>query len=131
MANFVHTEQPDLSEPTILLKKLASSTDVPEFTKMVGINLTPQQQEQIKKIRQEMQLEFEAILPRPELTPAQQEQLSSGQPSRIAFPSHTPEQKEKLQQVMQTYLQKVEVVLTPEQREQFHQNQNFVRTLGE
>ena len=123
-SNPVHAEQPDSSEPTILPKKPALGTSTEQFPEFLGIELTPQQQEKIKTIRQELQAEFEVILSPPELTPEQQTQLNSGQPIQMAFPTPTPEQTEKLQQVIQDYRQKVEAVLTPAQQEQFRQNQN-------
>ena len=121
-SNPVHAEQPNSSEQIILPKQSALGTSTEQFPEFVGIQLTPQQQEQIKNIRQELQAEFEAILSPPELTPEQQNQFNSGQPIQMPFPASTPEQKEKLQQVIQDYWQKVEAVLTPAQQEQFRQN---------
>ena len=121
-SNRVHAEQPDSSEPTLILNKPVPSTSAQQFPELAGIELTSQQQKQIWQIRREMQPEFEAILPRPELTPEQQEQINSGKPIRVALPFPTSEQQTKLREVMQVYQQKIEAILTPDQQQQFRQN---------
>lgn len=120
--NSVHAQQPNPSEPTMMLKKPAPGAPA-QFPELEGINLTSEQQEQIKQIQQEMQPKFEAVLPRPELTAEQQAQIEAGNPVRIALPSPTLEQEEKLKELKEEYRQKIEEVLTPEQQEQFRQNQ--------
>lgn len=120
-ANSIYAEQPASSERTIRLNPALGTADQ-QFPEFAGIDLTPEQQEQIRQIRQEMQPEFEAIFPRPELTPEQRNQLNSGEPVRISLPPPPPEQQAKIQQVMQAYRQKVEVILTPEQQQQFREN---------
>ncbi|HEY9725473.1 MAG TPA: hypothetical protein V6D50_03405 [Chroococcales cyanobacterium] len=72
------------------------------FPGLEGIELTAQQQAQIEQIMQEMQPQLRAILPPP--------------------PQLTTEQQAKLQQLEQSYRDRVEPVLTAEQRQQFQQN---------
>ena len=123
-ANPVGAEPSKGAGPNMILNKPTSVTLPQPFPELQGINLTAEQQEQIWQIRLEMQPEFKAILPRPELTSKQREQLESGQPIQITLTPPSAEQKAQLKQLMQTYRQKIEAILTPEQQEQFRQNQN-------
>jgi hypothetical protein len=82
-----------------------------------------------------MQPQFEAIAPRPQLTPEQQNQRDLGEPVRISLPPPRSEQQEKLKQLIEVYRQKVEAILTPNQQQQFRQNEKkdvmfFERTRG-
>lgn len=117
--NPVYAERPN---PTI--QHMTPDALANQFPEFADIDLTDEQKEQIQEIRREMQPQFEAILPRPELTPEQQNQLTSGAPIRISLPAPTPEQKAEMERVMQIYRQKIEAVLTPAQQEQFRQNQS-------
>jgi Spy/CpxP family protein refolding chaperone len=117
--NPVYAERPN---PTI---QLMTPDGLPnQFPGFAGIDLTEEQKEQIKEIRRDIQPQFEAILPRPELTPEQQNQLASGEPIRLSLPAPTSEQKAEMERVMQIYRQKIEAILTPAQQEQFRQNQS-------
>lgn len=100
------------------------------FRELEGIDLTTQQEEELLKIREEMRLQFESILPHPQLTPEQQSQWEACQSLQQTLPPPPPlttQQRNQMQQVMQTYFQKIEAVLTTSQREQFRQNQERMR----
>ncbi|HAA30824.1 MAG TPA: hypothetical protein DCE56_27915 [Cyanobacteria bacterium UBA8553] len=79
---------------------------------MASLNLTAQQQEQIKQISQELRSQMQAILPPP--------------------PELTAQQKANLQRLEQSYRQKVEAILQPQQQQPFRQNleQFHQRKLG-
>jgi Spy/CpxP family protein refolding chaperone len=125
-ATAVHAKPSTPSQQTIILKNPALSTPSERFPALEGIDLTSEQQEQIEQIRRELRPEFEAILPLPNLTPEQQNQLNSGQSVRISLPTPTIEQQAKLAQLREVYRQKVEAILTPEQKEQFRHNQDMI-----
>lgn len=121
---------PDLQSPT----RLAGFPEPPRrpFPELEGIDLTAQQQEQMAKIREEMRPQWESIAPRPQLTSEQQSQWDACQALQRTLPQPPPltaEQKTQLQQLMQTYFQKIEAILTASQREQFRQNQERMRSL--
>jgi Spy/CpxP family protein refolding chaperone len=100
------------------------------FPEFEGVNLTPEQQQQVQQIRQDMRSQFEATRPpRPQLTPEQRSKLEAGEPIQITITPPTPEQRQQMQHVMETYRQRVEAVLTPEQRKQFEQNQSRHRQM--
>lgn len=80
----------------------------PPLPGLEGIDLTSQQQEQIKQISQDMQAQFEAAVPRP--------------------PQPTAEQQEKIRQIAEAYRPKIEAVFTPEQLAQLRQNQGNSNT---
>jgi protein CpxP len=88
------------NQTNITLKPaIASGTMLP--FELVGIDLSPQQQLQILEIEKEANSKVEAILPSRQVT---------------------PEQRAKMRQLMQSYRQQVEAVLTPEQQQKFRQN---------
>lgn len=95
-------------ESTSQQTPVANPTDVSRPTPpppgLRGIDLSEQQQEQIKQIWSDLQPQFKAALPPP--------------------PQLTEEQKAKLQQVVQPYREKLEAVLTPEQRQELQQKMN-------
>lgn len=62
------------------------------------------------------------LIPQPQLTEEQKNQLQTGQLVQITLQAPTSEQKAKLQELMQLYIQKIEAVLTPEQRQKFREN---------
>ncbi len=115
--NPVYAERPNST-----IQLIASDGLPNQFPEFAGIDLTEEQKEQIKEIRREIQLQFETILPHPELTPEQQNQLNSGTLIRISLPPPTSEQKAQREQVAQIYRQKIEAILTPAQQEQFCQH---------
>ncbi|MUG93247.1 hypothetical protein F7734_12730 [Scytonema sp. UIC 10036] len=87
------------------------------------INLTDEQKKQIWQIRQEILPQISELIPQPQLTEEQNNQLQSGQRVQITLQAPTSEQKVKLQELMQLYMQKVEAVLSPEQRQKFRENE--------
>lgn len=88
------------NETNITLKPaIASGTMLP--FELVGLDLSPQQQLQILEIEKEANSQVEAILPSRQVT---------------------TEQRAKMRQLMQSYRQQVEAVLTPEQQQKFRQN---------
>lgn len=87
------------------------------------IQLTPQQQQQLIKVRSETRAQIEKVL-----TAKQQQQLKtalqSGQNPREAFTALklTQEQQTQLQGILQTAQAKSEAILTPQQRQQLQQS---------
>ncbi|ARV60145.1 hypothetical protein BZZ01_17280 [Nostocales cyanobacterium HT-58-2] len=94
----------------------------PLFPELAGINLTEEQQKQIWQIQQEIMPQIAQIIPHPELTEEQKNQLRSGQSVQITIQPPTAEQKAKLRELFQTYQQRVETILTPEQQQKFREN---------
>lgn len=88
-----------------------------------GIELTPQQQEQLTQIRRDTRAQIQKVL-----TPKQQEQfktaVQSGENRQAAFAAMklTKEQQTKLQGILQSARTKTEAILTPEQRQQVQQS---------
>lgn len=87
---------------------IPANAPIPPLPGLAGLNLTPQQQEQIKQISQDLQPQFLAVAP--------------------PLPQLTAEQKAKIQQLLQASRSKIEAILTPEQLEQLRQNQDTQNT---
>lgn len=86
----------------------AEPKSFPSFPGLTGIELTPQQQEQIWQIAWELQAQFEAIVPPP--------------------PEPTARQQRKIRQIVQKYRRRIEAILTSEQLAQLRQIQNTPKT---
>ena len=93
--------QQQMNNPTDMPAPPFGAT-LPPPSAIASLNLTAQQQEQIKQISQEMRSQIQAVLPAPAELTAQQ--------------------KANLQQLEQSYREKVEAILQPEQQQQFRQN---------
>lgn len=104
--NSVMAQQPSSSQQP--LTNPTAKPKTPPLPGLAGIDLTPQQQEQIMGVVRDLQAQMETTVPRP--------------------PQLTAEQQAKIQQVVQNYRNRVEAVLTPEQREQLRQNRNNQNT---
>ena len=90
---------------------------------LAGVEITPQQQEQLAKLSRDTRAQIEAVL-----SPQQQEQFKTAMQSRQA-PQNTfanmnlsTEQQNQLQGIMQTAQTRAEAILTPEQRQKIQQN---------
>lgn len=105
--NFVIAQE-SISSQKPVTSPTATPRPIPPLPGLAGINLTPQQQEQLKQITQDLQAQFEAVAPRP--------------------PQLTAEQQKTIQQVLQTYRGRLEAVFTSEQLEQLRQNQDNADT---
>jgi Spy/CpxP family protein refolding chaperone len=107
-ASAIPVQLPIAQEQRLPKKPMRGSMPLPKpmpaLPELMGIDLTPQQQEQIQQVTQEMHQRVQAVVPPP--------------------PQPTAEQQQKIQQIMLSYRQKVEEVLTPEQREQLNQQRN-------
>jgi hypothetical protein len=101
--NFVIAQR-SISSQKPVTSPTATPRLIPPLPALAGIDLTPQQQEQLNQITQDLQAQFEAVAPRP--------------------PQLTAEQREKIGQVVQAYRGRLEAVLTPEQLAQLRQNQD-------
>jgi periplasmic protein CpxP/Spy len=101
------------------------------FKKMEGLNLTQEQKDKMKEIRENTRTQIQGIL-----TAEQQQQfqaaMQSGQRQRrgqvFASLNLTEEQKTKIREVMQTSKQNMRAVLTPEQQQQLEQFRNNKRS---
>ncbi|KAF3889863.1 MULTISPECIES: Spy/CpxP family protein refolding chaperone [Nostocales] len=93
------------------------------LSEVQDINLTDKQKKQIWQIRQEILPQISELIPQPQLTEEQQNQLQSGHTVQITLQGPTSEQKAKLQELMQLYVQKIEAILTPEQRQKLRNNE--------
>lgn len=90
---------------------------------LAGVEITPQQQQQLAKLSSDTRAQIEAVL-----SPQQQEQFKIAMQSRQA-PQNTfanmklsAEQQTQLQGIMQTAQTRAEAILTPEQRQRIQQN---------
>lgn len=104
--NLVMAQEPPLQAPTTNVTTEPKS--FPPFPGLTGIELTPQQQEQIWQIAWELQAQFEATVPPP--------------------PQPTARQQRKIRQIVQNYRRRIEAVLTPEQLAQLRQIENIPKT---
>lgn len=93
---------------------------------LATLNLTQQQQAELRKIRQETKAQLQNVL-----TPEQQQQLSELRQERQqrqqrwgkwAALDLTDAQKAQIRQIRQASRQRIEAVLTPQQLEQLRQN---------
>jgi Spy/CpxP family protein refolding chaperone len=96
------------------------------FPDIKDINLSDEQKKQILQIRQEILPQVSKLIPQPQLTEEQKNQFQSGQSVQITLQAPTAEQKAKLQELMQLYMQKIEAVLTTEQRQKFRENEKDI-----
>ncbi len=89
------------------------------------LNLSPEQQEQIRQIREETRAQKQAIL-----TPEQQEQLNAAgqngqgrnrQEWRSIMASLTDDQKAAMRELKEQEKARIEEILTPEQQQQLEQ----------
>lgn len=86
------------------------------------LNLTPEQQEQMQRIKESSRLEMENIL-----TPEQKARLEAARANREnprrVFESLnlTEDQKAQMQQIREASKQQMDAILTPEQRQQMEQ----------
>jgi Spy/CpxP family protein refolding chaperone len=92
------------------------------FSDVKDINLTDEQKKQIQQIQKEILPQISELIPQPQLTEEQKNQLQSGQHVQITLQTPTSEQKVKVQELMQLYMHKIEAVLTPEQRQKLREN---------
>jgi Spy/CpxP family protein refolding chaperone len=97
-----------------------------DFPALAGIDLTPQQKDQLGRIRKDSRAQVESIL-----TPEQKSQLKASLQqgsdlkklrSEINF---SPEQESKLKEVQQSARKKVQALLTPEQKQKIRQKALF------
>jgi periplasmic protein CpxP/Spy len=101
------------------------------FKKIEGLNLTQDQKDKIKEIRENTRTQIQGIL-----TTEQQEQfktaMQSGQRQRprqvFATLNLTEQQKTQIRQIMQTSKQQMQAVLTPEQQQKVEQFRNNMRS---
>ncbi|MCL6435936.1 MAG: hypothetical protein K6T90_17340 [Leptolyngbyaceae cyanobacterium HOT.MB2.61] len=90
---------------------------------MAGVNLSPQQENQLSQIRNQARNQIQSIL-----TPEQRNQfiaaLQTGQSFRaaIAVMNLSPDQQTQLRTVFQSACKQMADVLTPQQKQQFMQN---------
>jgi Spy/CpxP family protein refolding chaperone len=95
---------------------------VQRHERLMALNLTPEQQSQIKQINQSTHAQIQAIL-----TAKQQAQFKAAReqrekPNQIwADLNLSPDQKAKIREIRRTSKQRLEAVLTPEQLEKLHQ----------
>lgn len=94
-----------------------------EKPQIAGVEITPQQQQQLAKLSSDTRTQIEAIL-----SPQQREQFKVAMQSRQA-PQATfanmklsAEQQTQLQGIMQSAQARAESILTPEQRQKIQQN---------
>lgn len=99
----------------------------------LSLQLTPQQQEQFKKIRIDTSGQVDRVL-----TQQQREQIKAavqaGQAPQEAFNTikFTPQQKSQLEQIIQSQRKQMEAVLTEEQRKKIQQyQQENMRSRGQ
>ncbi|WP_017655025.1 Spy/CpxP family protein refolding chaperone [Fortiea contorta] len=96
----------------------------PPFPPLEELNLTTEQQAQVREIMEEMRPQLEAIKPRQlQLTPEQKQQFEAGQPVQVTLIPPTAEEKAKMEQVMQNVKQKLDKILTSEQRQKLEELQ--------
>jgi periplasmic protein CpxP/Spy len=97
-----------------------------DFPALAGIDLTPQQRDQLGQIRQDSRTQIGSIL-----TPEQKNQLQASPPKGNDFKSAlsglnlSPEQKNKLKEVEQSAREKVKALLTPEQKQKIRGQKLF------
>lgn len=102
-----------------------------EFPALVGINLTPQQETQIKLIRKDTRAQIESILS-PEQKNQARASLEQGNSLKTAISSLnlSPEQRTRIEDVLRSTRQKVQAVLTLEQKQQIRQKKMMMRIRG-
>ncbi|MFH7028305.1 MAG: Spy/CpxP family protein refolding chaperone [Heteroscytonema crispum UTEX LB 1556] len=101
------------------------------FKKIEGLNLTQEQKDKMKEIRENTRAQIQGIL-----TAEQQQQFQtaaqSGQRQRprqvFASLNLTEQQKTQIRQIMQTSKQQMQAVLTPEQQQKVEQFRNNRRS---
>ncbi|WP_407894962.1 DUF3945 domain-containing protein [Scytonema sp. NUACC26] len=69
------------------------------FPDVEDINLTDEQKKQIRQIQQAILPQVSELIPQPQLTEEQKNQLQSGQPVQITLQTPTSEQKAKVQEL--------------------------------
>lgn len=90
---------------------------------LAGVEITPQQQDQLNKLRSDTRTQIESIL-----TPQQREEfktaMRTNQNPQTAFSNLklSNQQQTQLQGIMQSARARAEAILTPEQRQQIQKN---------
>ncbi len=101
--------------------------DFPDFPALASIDLTPQQKNQLGQIGKDSRAQIESIL-----TPEQRSRLKASLPqgsdlkkTSLSGMNLSPEQERKLKEVQQSTREKVQAVLTLEQKRQIRQKKLF------
>lgn len=104
---------PTLTVPAVAEPGMMQQWGKPGDRMAQELNLTPQQQEQIRQIRESARQQMQSVL-----TAEQRAQLEATrqQGRRPQRPNLTEQQRQQMQQIRESTKQKIDAVLTPEQR---------------
>lgn len=101
-----------------------------DFPALAGIDLTSQQKNQLGQIGKDGRAQIESIL-----TPEQKNRLKASSPqdsdmkknslSTLSGMNLSPEQESKIKEIQQSTREKVQAVLTPEQKQKIRQKRMF------
>jgi periplasmic protein CpxP/Spy len=97
-----------------------------DFPALAGIDLTPQQKDQLGQIRKDSRAQIASILT-PEQTSQLKASLQQGSDLKksLSGMNLSPEQESKLKEVQRSTREKVQALLTPEQKRQIRRQRLF------